>query len=304
VSLKRFEEKFFQVDTTNPAPAFEHLQQEFPEFYPLFMQQFLGWEASGSSSYMNALGFIRYHHFLYDSLKKIYPDLNWLKKDLDNALRYVKHYYPSYREPSFFSYIGPFNSPGIVILEKSIGIGLQQYAGKNFSAYHSPDIAEMYPFYISRRFDKEYMLPNVIRGVIAGIYPDSSEGRPLIEQMIEKGKEWYLLDKFLPDLHDSLKTGFTTDQLKWTEANEGNIWSQIIQSEDIYSIDPEIIQRYIGPSPFTQTMSQEYSPGNLGQWLGWQIVKKYAEKNSELSAAQVVKTPAGKIYNEAKYKPK
>jgi hypothetical protein len=122
--------------------------------------------------------------------------------------------------------------------------------------------------------------------------------------MIEKGKEWFLLDKFLPDVHDSLKTGFTGDQLKWTTSNEGNILAQIIETEDIYSIDPEVIQRYIGPAPFTQTMSQEYSPGNLGQWIGWQIVKKFADKNPDFSLDKIVKTSARTIYNEAKYKPK
>ncbi len=298
VKLNRFEESFFAADTNNLVASIQNLNKQYPDFYPLFSQQFIG------SDEPNIKAFIYYHQFLYDSLKKKYPDLNWLKEDLNEAMRYVKHYFPTYKVPNFFTYIGPFNSPGIVILDNSIGIGLHQYAGKNFSAYSSPEILEMYPQYISRRFDKEYILPNAIKGVVASIYPDSSDGRPLIEQMIEKGKEWYLLDKFLPDINDSLITGFTGDQLKWTTTNEANIWSQITTTEDIYSVDPEVIQRYIGPAPFTNTMSQEYSPGNLGQWIGWQIVKRYVEKNPGLSLEKIIKTPASTIYNEAKYKPK
>jgi len=298
IQLKRFEERFFGVDTNNIAAGLQGTRQEFPEFYPVFTQEFIGEDES------NIKAFIQYHRFLYDSLKKKYTDFNWMKKELDDNLRYVKHYYPAYKIPSFFTYIGPFNSPGIAVLQNSIGIGLHQYGGKNFSVYSTPEIVEMYPYYISRRFDKEYMLPNIMKGVISGIYAEQSGGKPLIEQMIEKGKELVLLDKFLPGAPDSVKTGFTTDQLKWTEANEGNIWVQLIETEDIYSIDPAVIQRYIGPAPFTQGFQQEDSPGNLGQWIGWKIVQKFADKNPDLSLDQIVKTPAKVIYNEAKYKPR
>ena len=37
----------------------------------------------------------------------------------------------------------------------------------------------------------------------------------LIEQMIEKGKQWWLMDKFLPETADSVKTGYTQKQLEW-----------------------------------------------------------------------------------------
>jgi hypothetical protein len=39
------------------------------------------------------------------------------------------------------------------------------------------------------------------------LFPDKSNTMSLIDQMIEKGKQWWLLDKFLPDTPDSIKTG-------------------------------------------------------------------------------------------------
>jgi len=122
--------------------------------------------------------------------------------------------------------------------------------------------------------------------------------------MIEKGKQWYLLDKFLPGSPDSVKTGYTQKQLEWCNRNEGEIWSIIIKNEDLNSINPTVIQSYIGEAPFTQGFSQENSPGNLGQWIGWQIVKKYAEKNPSLQPGDIMRTNARKILDEAKYKPR
>jgi hypothetical protein len=46
------------------------------------------------------------------------------------------------------------------------------------------------------------------------------------------------------------------------------------------------------------------SPGNIGQWIGWQIVKKFAAENSSLSPTELMNTPPRKILTEAKYKPK
>jgi len=143
-----------------------------------------------------------------------------------------------------------------------------------------------------------------MKSVADDIYPDKSVGRPLIEQMIEKGKHWFLLDKFLPDAPDSVKTGYTKKQLNWVEENEGNIWAYIVKNEnDIYSIDPATIQTYIGEAPNTQVMT-EAAPGNIGQWVGWRIVQEYSEKHKDFSVQQILEAPAKTIFEEAKYKPK
>jgi uncharacterized protein YjaZ len=51
-------------------------------------------------------------------------------------------------------------------------------------------------------------------------------------------------------------------------------------------------------------MPQEYSPGNLGQWIGWQIVKKFVSKNEGLSITEIMRTAPSVIVEQAKYKPK
>jgi len=121
--------------------------------------------------------------------------------------------------------------------------------------------------------------------------------------MIEKGKQWYLLDKFLPDAPDSVKTGFTQKQLNWVKENEGNVWAYIIKNENLYSIEPTVIQTYLGEAPSTQGMP-EASPGNIGQWMGWRIVQKFAQNNNKLTVQQILQTPPKTIFEEAKYRPK
>jgi hypothetical protein len=190
----------------------------------------------------------------------------------------------------------------VALTRNRVAIGLQQYAGKDFPGYQATEVQQMYPLYISRRFDPKYIPANCIRAVIDDLFPDKSTGKPLIEQMIEKGKQWWLLDKLMPDTPDSLKTGYTQKQLDWCKESEGLIWNYFLTNENIEAIQPDIIQNYIGESPTTQGMPG--SPGNIGQWVGWQIVKKFTEKNPTLKPSEVMNTPARKILVEAKYKPK
>ena len=92
--------------------------------------------------------------------------------------------------------------------------------------------------------------------------------------------------------------------MEWCNTNEGLIWSYIVKNEDLYSVNPATIQTYLGEAPFTQGFSQELSPGNIGQWIGWKIVEKYAQKNESTSLTDVMNASAKQILDGAKYKPK
>jgi hypothetical protein len=306
VPIERFDEHFFSIDTNNIPAGLQKLQQQHPDFYPDFMQQILG--VDGSDTSMSTLQvtreFLRGYLPIYDSLKNKYVNTDWLQKELEKAFQYVRYYYPGYKPGKAILFVGPFDAPGIAATGSGLAIGLQQFAGKDFSVYRSAQGQELFPLYISRRFSPEYITANCMKAVVQDIFPDQSAGKSLVEQMIEKGKQWYMLDKFLPAAPDSIKTGYTQQQLDWCREYEGLIWSYIIKNEDLNSLTPTVIQTYIGEAPFTQGLSQEESPGNIGQWIGWQIVKKYAGKNPGLKPEEIMRTDPKIILEEAKYKPK
>jgi len=306
IAIERFERSFFGMDTNHIPGALEQVRQQHPGFYPDFMQHILG--VSGNPADSNTVlvtrAFLRGYADIYDTLQQVYAETGWLEKELEKAYRFVKYYFPSYQPGNAITFIGPFDAPGVASTRSGIAIGLQQYAGQHFSVYRSGPGQELFPLYISRRFSKEYITANCMKAVADDLFPDQSAGKSLVSQMIEKGKQWYLLDKFLPETPDSVKTGYTQNQLDWCTANEGLIWSYIIKTEDLHSLNPTVIQTYVGEAPFTQGFSQENSPGNIGPWIGWQIIRKFVSKNPDLSPADVMKTDPARILEEAKYKPK
>jgi hypothetical protein len=301
VALDRFEPLLFAADTNTLPASLQPAAQRFPQFFPFYFRQLLRMEPTAPELKL----VLQSYRPIYDSLQAKFRNMEWYREALEESFRVVKYYYPNYvLPPRAITFIGTFDAPGMVLTPGYLGIGLHQYAGKQFSVYSSPQLREVYPEYISRRFDQEYLLPNSLKAIVDDIYPDTSNGRPLIEQMIEKGKQWYLLDLFLPDTHDSLKTGFTQKQLAWCKENEGNIWGFFNTNVDLYTIDPIIIQDYLGEGPFTRGMPEGFAPGNIGQWVGWQIVRTYAEKNGKLSVQELLARPAATLFAGAKYKPK
>ena len=306
IPIERFDQGFFSIDSNNLFAGLQKLEQEFPGFYKDFMQQVLGVSGSGTDNrtLLVTREFLRTYAAINDSIQKKYKNTGWLKKELEEAYRYVKYYFPSYKTGKAILFLGPFDAPGVASTNQGLAIGLQQFAGSDFSVYKSDQAQEMFPLYISRRFSREYITANCMKAVALDLFPDQANGKPLVEQMIEKGKQWFLLDKFLPGTPDSIKTGFTQHQLEWCRVNEGLIWSYLIKNEDLNSINPTVIQTYIGDGPFTQGFSQDDSPGNLGQWIGWQIIKKYLSKHPGMKPEELMRKDARIILEEAKYKPK
>jgi hypothetical protein len=319
IGIERFEKDFFAMDTNNLQQSLSALDQKYPAFLPSFLNDILALNihSSGNQVQLDEAGmfslkmFYRSYRNINDSVQLKYKKLDWLKNELTDAFKHLKYYYPSYNLPSsVITYVAPFDAEGIAITPKYLGIGLHQFAGKNFSVYQDPQIVEVFPTYITRKFDKEYITARSVYGIIATeLYRDTSESLSLIEQMVERGKQWYLLNKFLPDAPDSIKTGFTGSQVKFIRDNEGNIWTQFLKdTPDPYTLDQDRLKNYLGDSPFTQDMPHDLegngTPGNIGQWIGWQIVEKFAANNPKMKVQEILATPAKKIFQEARYKPK
>lgn len=311
LQLKRFDRDFFTIDSNDVMTGLQELNRKYPVLTTIFLQNILGLDSA--STIPGVKKFLSLSNGLYDTVNTVFKNTGDIEKDFKKSFQFVKYYFPQYKVPDIITIAGPVDAmaqsktgPTPDFLGPDfLGVSLQFYLGKTFSVYSDPFFMDnVAPRYRSRRFSKEYIIADAMQLIVSDIFPDKAGGKPLIEQMIEKGKQWFLLDKFIPASPDSIKTGYTNQQLDWCSENEGLIWSYIVKNEDLYSQNPAIIQTYIGEGPFTQGFSQELSPGNLGQWIGWQIIKKFVSKNPGMKPEEVMNTDAVKILDGARYKPK
>lgn len=120
--------------------------------------------------------------------------------------------------------------------------------------------------------------------------------------MIERGKEIYFLEKTLPFVADSLYFGFTDAQLKWCNENEAKIYGYFQQHELLFEKQLQKVLRYVTDGPFATGMPPE-SPGNVGTFIGYKIVKNFAENNNVTLNEVLLTKDAQYILSKAKYKP-
>lgn len=309
LTVRRFDRDFFSMDTTRLPTSLQALETEYPGFLNLYFDYFAPVRDMAARYNTNfnggLLAYLRFVRPLADSVAKAFPSTAQIEEGLEDKLRYVKHYFPAFQPPAVYTSVEGFNPndpteiTGTTYYENKLVISLQLFLGKDYSGYDPT----LYPDYLRRRFAPEFIVPNCLRAVAADLYPDSSQSASLVEQMIEKGKQWWLLKKFLPGTPDSLITGYTAQQTAALEREEANVWGTVVQAENLFSIEPATVQTYIGEAPFTRTLPQG-APGNIGPWLGWRIVRKFERENPDLSVQQVLRTTAKKIFAEAKYKPK
>ncbi|WP_439505331.1 hypothetical protein [Sediminibacterium sp.] len=298
---QHFEEDFFTMDTLQLEASLAALDKKYPGFTTVFLSNILA--LMPQSELEDLKNFIRVYQPFYKQYAAIFNEQKKQAKEIKTGLQYVKNYFPSYVLPTkLISFIGPVNSFGCILTEDAIAVGAQLFMGKDHPIYTSAEGLAMYPAYISRKFEPAYIPVSAMNNIILDMYPEQLSGKPLIAQMIELGKRIYVLDHLLPQLSDTLITGYSDKQLEACLGNEKNIWSFFIQNDLLYKADPQLVREYISEGPFTQAFGKE-SPGKIGLFIGWQIVKKWMKKNSDLSFDSLMKKDPVQLFEESRYKP-
>lgn len=305
LTVKRFDKDFFSLDTTQLLPQAEQLISRYPSFGENFLGTILNadprWSADTTEQYIR--GFISAYRPVYDTAMKIYHDFTPYEKQIKKGLQYVRHYFPAYPIPkTIITYIGPLDGYGDILSEDALIVGLHHHLGETYSLYRAEWVAVTYPEYLTRRFTPATIAVNAMKNIVSDMYPEKNDEKSLVLQMIEKGKRLYLLSRLLPETEEYMLIGYTKKQLEECYGHEAQIWNLFLQNNLLRSIDNNLVKNYIGESPKTQELG-EASPGNIGSFAGWQIVKKYMQKNPKTGLDDLMKTDDEKIFQESKYKP-
>jgi hypothetical protein len=245
------------------------------------------------------------YHELSSAVALTFPDLNKQQKELNQAFRFIRYYYPKQKFPRIISFMSGF-AVQTPIGNDYIGIGLDMFLGKNGDRFY-PALRQSIPQYISRRFSPENISPRVIEAFIREeMFPENDIDRSLLSKMVYNGRILYFMDKVLPEITDSLKIGYTTEQLKWCKYYEAEIWAYFLENELLFNTDYLRIQKYLAEAPFTPGIGENSSSApKLGVWTGWQIVRQYMDKNTDISLQQLMlEKDAQKILAGSKYKPR
>src|SRR5699024_9036224 len=231
---------------------------------------------------------------------KEFPDFNQEKEEIHQLFQHLKYYFPDFKTPRVLTITANVDYRNSVILADSILlVSLDTYLGKDHEFYY--EIQR----YIVKNFIRSQIAPDIALEYAEKYIPRPS-AREFLNYMVYYGKIQYFKDQVLPHNSKASIMGYTEEEMEWADENEKEIWGFFVERDLLYQTDPDLRRRFFDVGPFTRFGLQldNESPAQLGQYIGWQIIKQYIEKHKNTNLTELINLEEEVIYNESNYKPK
>lgn len=283
-SLDRFDVDFY--DNQN---ELSKLKQKYPFLFPKTVQDSVWTQKRENKEELE----------LYTETQKVYTTIDELHTELTSLFKHIKYYNPKFKSPRTITMLTNIDYENRVVYADSLlFISLDAYLGESHEFYGD------YPAYVKQNNQKNHIIVDVANSII-NKQVLSENNRTFIDKMIYKGKKLYLLDRYLPEVTDKEKIGYSETKYKWAVDNEEQIWQYFIGKDLLFSTDKSLDRRFLDIAPFSKFYMGEdnLSPGRIGEWVGWQIVRSYM-KNNDVSLHELIRTKEEEIFKKSKYKPR
>jgi gliding motility-associated lipoprotein GldB len=287
-TLERFDQIFYQTSVEN----FNKLRADFPHFFPSHISD---------SIYIQKLQLPIYRE-LFDEVQMSFPDFNDKQTEIETLLKYIKFYFPNRQTPNkITTLISEMDYESKAIYTDSlIIVSLDLYLGNQHRFYVSE-----FPKYLVDTFIPEQILPDIAESFAFANVPQPID-KTLLSQMIYKGKIMYLKESILPEEEDHTIIGYLPEQIQWCQENELEMWRFFMDQNMLYSVETKNSARFIELAPFSKfylDIDQE-SPGRVGVWMGWQIIRAFMKNNEKVTLSELLTLEPKYIFENSKYKPR
>lgn len=286
VKVERFDKLFRETN----AESLPKLKKDYPFMF--------------SKKYPDSFWIARTHDTLQikllDEVSKVFPDVTNEEGDIKSLFQHIKFYFPEFKSPRLITTTSFVDYRNRIIVTDTIAlISIDCYLGSDHEFYQSIQK------YIRQDFNDNHIVVD-LASEYSKKYIFQGENKTLLDEMIYFGKQLYFMDRVIPFKTEAERIGYTKEQLDWARENESYIWRYFVERELLFSTDSKLPSRFINPAPFTKFYLEEIdsqSPGRLGQYIGWQIVRAYME-NNEVSLKDMLTTSSEEIFNHSKFKPR
>jgi gliding motility-associated lipoprotein GldB len=300
LEIKHFDQDLLNVKPEQMEALIPGLKTYYGEFFDIFTYQMIGIGGVENPQFIEML-----NAFVSDTLvqslkidagEKI--DTSELRENLHIAFKYYKYHFSAKKIPTIVTCISGFNH-SIVTSENLVGISLDKYLGQKSAYYERLAL----PVYKRKNMHPEKIVPDIMYAWAVTEWPKNESNNTLLSQMIHEGKLMYFVDAMLPEMHDSLKIGYSVKQLDFCKQEESKMWTFLAEHKLLFSTDRMSIKRFIDDGPYTASFSDQ-SPARTGTWIGWQIVRSYMKKHPEMKLSELMdNNDAQGLLSQSGYQP-
>lgn len=302
VEIVRFDNAQLAVRPDSVKQDIEQLYANYELFMPIFVEGILGLQTE-DTAYLCEM----YAQFLTDTVlgfaqtnttaQELFANVDSLQEALNTGFSRLHFLYPEWEIPTLYLFVSGFNS-SVMYYENIMGVGVDMYLGSDYPYYNQ----------VVYDYQKQTMRKACVAGDVLSMYlayhiSYNSKYNRLLEQMIFRGKQLFLLAQLLPNEPVWEVIGYSKEQWDWCEQYEQAIWNRIMQKRDLFKTESNVLSSYMNDGPFTAEVTQD-SPGRLGLWVGWRIVDSYMRNNKDVTLRELMnENDAQKILEQSYYKP-
>lgn len=286
LDLRRMDRAVFEVNSDTADMAAHHLglMDAYGDFYRLYYRKILAeGSPNGPMAHVRLEGFIEDINMqeVYEAVQEVHPDLEAEKRRFERAFRHYKHHFPDSTIPEeLIVYQGGF-SYAIYPTDSILGMGLEWFLGADHKITKRLPRGQ-FPGYKKEKMKPKYLVSEGVKGWVK--YRRRSRAREMttvLDHMVYHGKVLYMMDALMPATPDSIKIKYSDREMRWVRQNEGRIWKTLVDREVFFKKEEKLINKMVQEAPFTSILPRE-SPGRVGQWLGWQMVRSYMEDHPQM----------------------
>lgn len=294
VKIHRYGKALFRIDTLHFKEGLEKLKKDFPYFLDADLNDTAN--VNQLYRYVTDTNIVKVYH----QTMKVYPNLNSLERKLSSAFAHFKYYFPNYKLPQVFTYVSDIYYMHPILRRDSVlVIALDDYLGENYQPYQDLNI----PDYRRRCMQQAFIPVDVMNSLYDHYFYPSIPAGDVLAKIIQAGKRLYFMDAMMPMTPDSVKIGYSAKQMKWMEKHKKDVWAVLVKNNLLYSTNYMAMNKLTQPGPFSDGFSRN-SPAAMGNWFGWQIVRKFMSRYPKTTLQQLFKmNDAQSILEKSGYKP-
>jgi gliding motility-associated lipoprotein GldB len=299
IHIHRFDKDLFKLITDDTPTIQQQIVADYPNMLKVIGLSIFHTQYTQDSIFLERI----VNHYseenlnrLYRDAIKIYDDIENVESDLSSGFQYLKTCFPTIQIPAVYMHVSGLQQ-NVLIDDSLLSISIDRYLGFDYPLYK-----DFFNDYQRLKMTPERVVPDYLRAWLLSEFPFTGNDKMLLDRMIYEGKIKYIIHHALPKVLPEVLMGYTPQNYQWCKQNEMYLWRTIIERKHLYSVDDVATTvRYFADRP-SDFISDE-APGDLGSWVGWQIVTEYMEKTKSSVEALMTNTDYQDILTKSKYKP-
>ncbi len=286
IEVHRYDKLLDEFISLNSFSALQKMSTDFPQETKFLIEDVL---AIGTVSDDNINLRLREYfsdtllqRLCHDALLK-FQDMSGLERDFTRGFKRLKRELPHMPVPRVYAQLSALNQ-SVVVGDSTLGFSIDKYMGADYPLY-----AQFYYPYQCRSMSPERIVPDCMAFYLLSEYPFPWEWhRTLLDHILHRGKIHWVVAQILGMATLEEEMGYTQAEGDWCRERRERIWGYIVESGHLHSTDPVLVRTYLHPAECTYPLGTD-SPGEVGVWLGLQIIDEYMAKNKNMTIADLLR---------------